>query len=273
MIIRLILLIIALQTSSSVVVSQAITECERRLPNSYTKPQKQQLCRHDDSLGPAICASLAKQILHVKFEVILELCQDATSSAPVQCMSSLDNKASNQYGISICKHAISKLPGECFMDISSFPGTSSNKVKPEQTISFCTDLVDRAPLLCIHAVRNSSLLPIHQALDYCREAIGEVQESSSDLNSMVASCIYKMKPHLNPSFGLSGHSTEWCILYVWLWSNNVDDSAALIDDSVALVDDSASLVDDSVALIDDSAMIQLHSLISFIYQSNNDLSL
>lgn len=211
MIIRLILLIIAIQTISSgiVVVSQAINECERRLPNSYTKPQKQQLCRKDDSLGPAICASLAKQILHVKFEVILELCQDATSSAPVQCMSSLDNKASNQYGISICKHATSKLPGECFMDISSFPGTSSNKVKPEHTISFCTDLVDRAPLLCIHAVRNSSLLPIHQALDYCREAIGEVQESSSDLNSMVASCIYKMKPLLNPSFGLSGrHSTE-----------------------------------------------------------------
>lgn len=222
MIIRLILLIIAIQTISSgiVVVSQAINECERRLPNSYTKPQKQQLCRKDDSLGPAICASLAKQILHVKFEVILELCQDATSSAPVQCMSSLDNKASNQYGISICKHATSKLPGECFMDISSFPGTSSNKVKPEHTISFCTDLVDRAPLLCIHAVRNSSLLPIHQALDYCREAIGEVQESSSDLNSMVASCIYKMKPHLNPSFGLSGrHSTEWFILYVCLWSS------------------------------------------------------
>jgi hypothetical protein len=91
MIIRLILLIIAIQTISSgiVVVSQAINECERRLPNSYTKPQKQQLCRKDDSLGPAICASLAKQILHVKFEVILELCQDATSSAPVQCMSSL----------------------------------------------------------------------------------------------------------------------------------------------------------------------------------------
>lgn len=212
MIIRLILLIIAILTSNSIVVlSQAITECERRLPNSYTKPQKQQLCRYDDggSLGPAICASLAKQILHVKFEVILELCQDATSSAPVQCMNSLDNKASNQYGISICKHATSKLPGECFMDISSFHGTSSsssNKVKPEQTISFCTDLVDRAPLLCIHAVRNTSLLPIHQALDYCREAIGEVHQSSSDLNSMVASCIYKMKPHLNPSFGLTGHN-------------------------------------------------------------------
>ena len=81
--------------------------------NSYTAQQKKQLCEPPESvaasaslirresgssIGPAICASVAKDALHAKFDVVLALCKGASSAAPAQCMSKLDNMAKNKYG-------------------------------------------------------------------------------------------------------------------------------------------------------------------------------
>lgn len=177
-------------------------ECQKRVPNSYTALQKNQLClkplgrAHPTTIGPAICASVAKQLLHgnVKFETILQLCQGATSASPVQCYDKMDNVGSSskaKYGVELCAHVENTLPGECFATVSSYPGSSS-KVKPEVILSFCKALEDRAPLLCLQAVKDTNLIPIAQALDICGEVVGSGSSSSTDNNRLVANCIVQM---------------------------------------------------------------------------------
>ena len=68
-------------------------ECEKRVSSSFTAAQKKQLCTsiatvdstEGTILGPALCASMAKQLLHgnIKFDTILQLCQGASSSVVV----------------------------------------------------------------------------------------------------------------------------------------------------------------------------------------------
>jgi hypothetical protein len=158
-------------------------ECEKRVPSSYTQPQKKQLCSmaadSTGGIGPAICASVAKQLLHgnVKFETILQLCQGSPSAAPVQCYDNMDatgssnNALKSKYGLDLCTNAQSGVPGECFASISVFPGTN-NRVKPDELLSFCRSLEDRAPLLCMQAVRDTGLVPAAQALDACQQVVG-----------------------------------------------------------------------------------------------------
>lgn len=222
--------------------SQVITECEKRLPNSYTKVQKQQLCQFTSNnfIGPAICATVAKQILHLKFEMILELCKYARSSAPVQCMNTLDSKSSNLHGIELCKDQTSTLSAECYMEISNL---SSNKLlKLESIVSFCKELNDRSPLLCIQAVKNTTLVPIHHSIEYCKDAIGEGLQSNSYYNRAVSNCIYQMKSHVNPSFGLTGLDVlKFCVESnpkTYSYDIVVDDNDIISTDENEIMDES-----------------------------------
>lgn len=183
-------------------------ECEKRVPSSFTAPQKRQLCaplegtNSKGSIGPAICASVAKQMLHgsPKFDTILQLCQGATSAAPVQCydkMDSVGNALKNKYALELCARAESTLPGECFADINGYSGTS-NKVKPEALLEFCRGLEDRAPLLCVQAVKDMGLLPVPQALPECAEVVGSGDTAGSEGNTAAADCITAMHPQVRP---------------------------------------------------------------------------
>lgn len=177
-------------------------ECQKRVPPSYTVAQKKQLCTQlpdklqSSIIGPAICSSVAKQLLggNVKFDVILQLCQGASSAAPVQCYDKLDSLGSSlksKYGVQLCANVETTLPGECFAETNAYSGTN-NKLKVEALLSFCTSLEDRAPLLCLQAVKDTTLLPLSQALDVCKEVIGSGSTSSTDGNRLVASCISQM---------------------------------------------------------------------------------
>lgn len=201
---RLLLVVILVQCYATASADNATSdeECQKRIPNSYTAVQKNQLCMkipgrpNPTTIGPAICASVAKQLLHgnVKFETILQLCQGATSAAPIQCYDKMDSVGSSsktKYGVELCAQAESTLPGECFATVSSYSGTSS-KVKPEVLMSFCKVLEDRAPLLCLQAAKDANLVSITQALDMCGEVVGSGSSSSTDSNRLVANCIAQM---------------------------------------------------------------------------------
>ena len=178
-------------------------ECEKRVPSSYNAAQKKQLCSFDASaktfgrIGPAICASVAKQMLHgnVKFETILQLCQGATSAAPVQCYDKMDsagNQMKAKFGLELCARSDSTLPGECFAELSSYPGTA-NRLKPEAIMEFCKSLHDRAPLLCLQAVQETHILTVPQAIEVCGEVVGSGDHTSSVQNMAVATCIREMQ--------------------------------------------------------------------------------
>ena len=179
-------------------------DCVKRVPSSFTAAQKNQICsstsdgsRPGSSIGPAICASVAKQMLHgnSKFEIILQLCQGASSAAPVQCygkMEAAGNTLKGKYGLELCVGADSTLPGECFAEINSYTGTN-NKVKPEVLLDFCKSLVDRAPLLCVQAVKDTSLVAVPQSLDMCAMVVGSGSKSDSVDNTAAADCIQVMK--------------------------------------------------------------------------------
>jgi hypothetical protein len=199
-----VLMVLRLVTSSPS--SHTITECEKRAHNSFTVAQKQNLCSTIgvSSIGPAVCASVAKNTLHFKFEDILELCQDSMTASPAQCMNKLDASMRSKYGVPLCKGADSTLPAECFRELSSLKG-NNDKIKPEVSIQFCSSLEDRAPLLCMHAVSLSGLpLPMNQALRLCNDSVGSGDTSSrSYYNNVAASCILDMKYLVNPSRGLT----------------------------------------------------------------------
>ena len=191
-------------------------DCEKRVPSSFTAAQKKQLCSFTVSagvtasksssststggIGPAICASVGKQLLHGgKFETILALCQGASSAAPVQCYDKVESSsggssgaARGKIGLELCAQADSALPGECYAEVSSYSGTA-NKVKPEVLLPFCRSLEDRAPLLCLQAVKDTGLLPVNaQTLELCSEVVGSGSKSSVDGNTAAADCIRTM---------------------------------------------------------------------------------
>lgn len=191
-------------TSSVLCGQDKITECEKRSHSSFNPAQKQQLCstKGQYSIGPAVCASVAKNVLHFKFEDILELCRDSVSASPAQCMNKLDVSLRGKYGAELCRGAGSTLPAECFKELLAMKGTS-DRVK-NQAVDFCKKLEDRAPLLCMHAISLTALLPLHQALSVCNESIGSGDSSSQSFyNNVPATCIYDMRYNVNPSLGLT----------------------------------------------------------------------
>lgn len=202
MLLQLLVLLSLLPLAFSASVAQSEEECQKRVPSSFTAAQKKLLCSpipdrpQVSTIGPAICASVAKQLLHgtVKFESILLLCQGASSAAPVQCYNKLESVGSSlkaKYGVDLCARVENTLPGECFAEVYAYSGTN-NKLKPDSLMSFCKSLEDRAPLLCLHAVRDTSMLPLSQALELCGEVVGSGTTSSTDENSSVARCIKQM---------------------------------------------------------------------------------
>jgi hypothetical protein len=185
-------------------------DCEKRVPSSYTAAQKKQLCTpledvpQQSTIGPAICASVAKQMLHgnAKFEMILQLCQGASSAAPVQCYDKLESVGStlkNKFGLELCARADSTLPGECFSEVSAFSGTN-NKVKPEVLSEFCRALEDRAPLLCLHAVKDTGMAALPQAIEVCSEVVGSGGKAGSQGNTAAADCIRAMHSQVCENF-------------------------------------------------------------------------
>jgi hypothetical protein len=192
---------------TKVVQPVANEECEKRVPSSYTAAQKRQLCTaiegltgSDNSIGPAICASVAKQVLHgsPKFDTILQLCQGASSAAPVQCYDKMESTGSTlkgKYALDLCTRADSTLPGECFAEINGYSG-SANKVKPDALSEFCRSLEDRAGLLCVQAVKETGILPVPQALSECAQVVGSGDKAGSGGNTAAADCITAMHPQV-----------------------------------------------------------------------------
>jgi len=182
--------------------SSAPSECEKRVPASFTAAQKQQLCADGSgggssggsggssgssgsgsgfgsgsgsggiSIGPAICATVAKH-LHASFDTILQLCQGASSAAPAQCLGLVGVKA--KHGLDLCRGAATTLSGECYEEISALKG----KKVGAGLVPFCAALDDRAPLLCMLAVHKTGLLPLPQALEHCSLAVGAVGRTSN----------------------------------------------------------------------------------------------
>ncbi len=196
------------QTGKSV-----LSECEKRAHASFTVVQKRLLCstKGTVSIGPAVCASVAKSTLHLKFEDILELCQSSTTASPAQCINKLDANMRSKYGVPLCKGADSTLPAECYRELMSLKG-NNDRIRPESALEFCGDLGDRAPLLCMHAVSSAALLPTSQALKLCNDSLGSGDSSSqSYYNNVAAACILDMKYLVNPSMGLTAHDVvQFC---------------------------------------------------------------
>mmetsp|Transcript_19725 Transcript_19725/g.32966 ORF Transcript_19725/g.32966 Transcript_19725/m.32966 type:complete len:1119 (+) Transcript_19725:127-3483(+) len=215
--------------------TQTLSECQKRLSSSFTASQKQQLCAettHND-IGPAMCAAAAKQLLNMNFDNTLQLCLGAESAAPAQCMSKMNKNQRAKNGISLCKGAKSTLPGTCYNEISGYPGTK-NQVKPELLEDFCLSLEDEAPLLCIRAVKDTSLMPVTQAIEVCAVSVGSAgverknagtrnvgntfarahefflsligmkrnKRGNTHSDAAVANCIQAMKDEVKPSFGV-----------------------------------------------------------------------
>lgn len=201
-------------SSSSVSSDQQKSECEKRVISSFTVAQAKQLCEDAPAgaIGPAICASVAKQVLHAKFEVALELCQGSISAAPAQCMSKLDVTTRNKHGLTLCQGAVSSLPAECYNELVSYAG-GRGSIKTDEIISFCHDIEDPAPILCMHAVKSTSLVPLHQALFPCHNAIGSPAAEDVKANFAVADCIEHMKTlFVSSSFGITAADVlKFCV--------------------------------------------------------------
>ena len=103
------------------------------------------------------------------------------------------------------------MPSECFSLISNYGG-GSKQVKNDDLLSFCKGLQDKAPLQCVEAVKNTTLMPVAKALSSCENAIGAGSTSDFFLNDAVSICIDEMKPFLNPSFGLTADAIlDFCV--------------------------------------------------------------
>lgn len=190
------------------------TECEKRAHTSFTAQQREQLCSgaSPGSIGPAVCASAAKDSLHLKFDEILVLCAGAINAAPAQCMNSLDQANRKKHGFQLCEKAYSPLSAECFKELTAFKG---KRLKLESVVDFCSSLEDRAPLSCMMAVASTTLLPIDQAIFPCSNAVGNGFTDSlshEGNNNATAACIYDMKALLTSSMGISGlDALKFCV--------------------------------------------------------------
>ena len=190
-------------------------ECERRCPKKLTLVQRKQLCNSDvtsssllgdkesniqSSIGPAICANLAVDVMHLSFEDILVLCNQSTSAAPVHCLNMIDAKYRSNYGITLCKSSHTSIRGECFKLLMSFNSgifTGWQKsLNAEEIFDFCVEVDEKAndkgPILCMNAVKETGLMSASLALDICKLSV-HVGSDSSDAVSSTARCIFDMK--------------------------------------------------------------------------------
>ena len=193
-------------------------ECERRCPKKLTHVQRRQLCNSNSSspllgdkeyysssdhssIGPAICANLAVDILHLSFEDILVLCNQSTSAAPVHCLNMIDAKYRSNYGIDLCRSSHTSIRGECFKLLMSFnSGIFSGWQKSlnvEEVFDFCMEVDEKAndkgPILCMNAVKDTSLMPASLALDICKLSVHMGGLDSSDIGSSTTRCIFDIK--------------------------------------------------------------------------------
>jgi hypothetical protein len=166
--------------------SAAPSECEKKCHIGFSTSQRQQLCANSrqSSIGPALCSAHAKDALHLPFDKILELCQNANSVHPATCFESLNAKQRNSIGIKLCAHTPSSrgaiesdFLANCFESLSTAVKGSS---KFEQTIvDYCLkhgslDDSNFAPVDCVSSVVSDNLVPLASALTACDAAVSSV---------------------------------------------------------------------------------------------------
>lgn len=100
------------------------SECEKRCHVGFNPTQKTQICEGSRHSGPALCASFAKDTLHMKFDEILRLCRGAPSIMPAKCTQILSGKQRSSFGEQLCAGAETTLPAQCFQELSEYKGTN-----------------------------------------------------------------------------------------------------------------------------------------------------
>lgn len=206
----LVLLVFVLGCSS---LPKTVSECEKKAHSSLSAKQRQELCESwtgDYSIGPAMCSSPAKDKLRLSAELILQLCKEAASDAPAECMLALDNAQRSSVGMKLCQKTGSAITADCFKWMSS---AMKGAGKAEEVLQFCRAIDDRAPINCLQAVSNYTNLPINKALNLCKDSVGSGDSSQQHpLNFIVSSCVGVMSKHIKPSLGITAEDViSFCV--------------------------------------------------------------
>ena len=89
-------------------------------PLGWSKAQRQRLC-HDSSKGinPSLCAQRSKDLRTsgLSTDALIDLCHDADSQAPAECVYECSRSMNALMKVQLCKGARSKGPAQCLKEV------------------------------------------------------------------------------------------------------------------------------------------------------------
>ena len=185
-------------------------ECEKKAPNSFNEKQKTLLCSstNPSNIGPSLCATLAKDKLHLDVKDIINICQGASSIDPVYCYRELLPSYRKNYGSELCKgyhrsHEI--LPSACFNYLIELKG--ANSVKPNNAAVFCKSSEFEGIYNCVKTCIKEKLTDSNKAMKLCESAttnatvdcLMDMKLFSNSIHSVSQSEIVEFCASANPS--------------------------------------------------------------------------
>lgn len=159
------ILIVSLQVINIFALTTDNAECLKMIPVSFTASQRNAMCSNptENQRGPGNCATYAKSF-HYPIQDTVELCANAPSDSPAQCMKLLSTSNRRTYGLQLCKnqHTLSTMtpgsfPATCFNTLTSAPFKNSMSVQPIEAANFCSHIYDVAPIACALAAAKSTV--------------------------------------------------------------------------------------------------------------------
>mmetsp|Transcript_8734 Transcript_8734/g.11339 ORF Transcript_8734/g.11339 Transcript_8734/m.11339 type:complete len:803 (-) Transcript_8734:175-2583(-) len=110
------------------------TDCEKSAPHKFTLAEKESLCLNNTTVFPGKCAKAARRLKgFISPEQTINLCQNASSTSPVQCVNTLPSKLETSIKIFLCATADSITAALCYNQIKN----SKLKLSDFQKASIC----------------------------------------------------------------------------------------------------------------------------------------
>lgn len=155
--------------------ASVVVSCVKKTPGTtFTALQLSRLCSsspvaadvsHDGPVHSSECVARAKGLLDFapssqlsrdSADLLFTLCEQATSSAPTDCMAAVqyDQSLSATDRVQLCQKAQTKDPQQCYSKLRSF--IHSKKISVRGALALCSRATSLAPALCFSELAKSA---------------------------------------------------------------------------------------------------------------------
>jgi hypothetical protein len=155
-------------------------QCLDILPiNTFSVKEQVSLCGHStltasekdgkemiENVFPALCAARAKLLRLSRSDLIVTLCENASSMAPSDCFENAPKSLSMSSRVALCRHTTSLAPVDCIRSIKW------QYLSEEQRVQLCSRVESNGPAKCINALSNGDFVE-NFGVKVCLHAINE----------------------------------------------------------------------------------------------------